>query len=244
MLMIILAVGAKLQSILTKMAVELVERHTVVQGIPLVQASDKHFWFSKPHLMLHLIHFALFQYEYKINSCFLDNMKFVIVELVIGVGVLILCSYTTLPLYALLSQMGSTLKKSIFDEHTAKALKKWRMAVKRKHGDKTPRSTATSLVASPVHPMASVLRPTTTGATLHRFHTTGHSTRSNFTYEDTDVSNFEGEPLSPESSTRKLLDVRVDYHSDNEIELDHVSQHEVETNHVDDFSFSKPAPPK
>ncbi|KAK9069388.1 hypothetical protein SSX86_011291 [Deinandra increscens subsp. villosa] len=60
-LVIILAVGTKLQAILTKMALEITERHAVIQGIPLVQASDKYFWFSKPSLMLHFIHFALFQ---------------------------------------------------------------------------------------------------------------------------------------------------------------------------------------
>lgn len=58
---IILAVGTKLQAILTKMALEIIERHAVVQGIPLVQGSDKYFWFGRPHLMLNLIHFALFQ---------------------------------------------------------------------------------------------------------------------------------------------------------------------------------------
>ncbi|KAF5791121.1 hypothetical protein HanXRQr2_Chr09g0391061 [Helianthus annuus] len=227
-LVIILAVGTKLQAILTKMALKITERHAVVQGIPLVQASDKYFWFSKPSLMLHLIHFVLFQnafqityflwiwYEYKINSCFHDNMKLVILKLVIGVGVLILCSYITLPLYALLSQMGSTMKKSIFDEQTARALKNWRMIVKRKHGGKggksLARSLASSLTASPVHSMASPIYPTTTTtATLHRFKTTGHSTRS-ITYEDTDASDFEAEPLSPESSsTTHLIDPRVDY---------------------------------
>ena len=58
---IILAVGTKLQAILTKMAMEITERHAVVQGIPLVQASDKYFWFGRPKLVLLLIHFALFQ---------------------------------------------------------------------------------------------------------------------------------------------------------------------------------------
>lgn len=60
-LQIIFAVGTELQSILTKMALEITERHAVVQGIPLVQGSDKYFWFGRPHLILHLIHFALFQ---------------------------------------------------------------------------------------------------------------------------------------------------------------------------------------
>ncbi|KVH92117.1 Mlo-related protein [Cynara cardunculus var. scolymus] len=254
-LIVILAVGTKLQAILTKMALEITERHAVIQGIPLVQASDKHFWFSKPQLMLHLIHFALFQnafqityffwiwYEYKINSCFHDNMRLVIMKLVIGVGVLILCSYITLPLYALLSQMGSNMKMSIFDEQTSKALKKWRMAVKRKHGGKggksrTPSMFGDSASPSPIHPAASGLHQTA-AATLHRFKTTGHSTR-NFTYEETDVSDLEAEPLSPESSTRHLIDMRGGHHSDNEIELDRSDEQEEERE--DEFSFAKPKP--
>ncbi|KAJ9557563.1 hypothetical protein OSB04_012177 [Centaurea solstitialis] len=244
-LLVILAVGTKLQAILTKMALEITERHAVIQGIPLVQASDKYFWFSKPRLMLHLIHFALFQYEYKINSCFHDNMRLVILKLAIGVGVLILCSYITLPLYALLSQMGSNMKMSIFDEQTSKALKKWRMAVKRKHGKggKSPTRSmfGDSLSPSPVHSMASSLHPTA-AATLHRFKTTGHSTR-NFAYEDTDVSDLEAEPLSPESSTRHLIDVRDGHHSDNEIELDRSDEREEEEmRNEDEFSFAKPKP--
>lgn len=60
-LQIILAVGTKLQVILAKMALEMTDRHAVVQGMPLVQGSDKYFWFGQPQLVLHLIHFALFQ---------------------------------------------------------------------------------------------------------------------------------------------------------------------------------------
>lgn len=44
----------------------------------------------------------------------------------------VLCSYVTLPLYALVSQMGSTMKQSIFDDQTSKALKSWRAGVKKK----------------------------------------------------------------------------------------------------------------
>ncbi|KAM0034061.1 hypothetical protein Hdeb2414_s0016g00493061 [Helianthus debilis subsp. tardiflorus] len=254
-LVIILAVGTKLQAILTKMALEITERHAVVQGIPLVQASDKHFWFSRPSLMLLLIHFALFQnafqityflwiwYEYGIDSCFHETMELVIVKLVIGVGVLILCSYITLPLYALLSQMGSSMKKSIFDEQTARALTNWRMAVKRKHrgkdGKSPTRSVASSLTASPVHSFASPISPTT-AATLHRFKTTGHSTHS-AACEDTDASDFEAEPPSPESSTRHLIDPRVDYHNDHEIKLDLSTQQEIDTRSEDEFSFAKSA---
>lgn len=69
-LIIILAVGTKLQAILTRMAIEITDRHQVVQGIPLVQVSDKFFWFGKPHLVLHLIHFALFQ----VSNCLLFEL--------------------------------------------------------------------------------------------------------------------------------------------------------------------------
>lgn len=60
-LQIVLAVGTKLQAIITKMALEIQERHAVVQGIPLVQVGDKYFWFNRPKLLLFLIHFTLFQ---------------------------------------------------------------------------------------------------------------------------------------------------------------------------------------
>jgi len=55
------AVGTKLQAVIKTMAIEIKEKHAVVQGIPLVQVSDCNFWFSWPELVLYLIHFVLFQ---------------------------------------------------------------------------------------------------------------------------------------------------------------------------------------
>lgn len=251
-LVIILAVGTKLQSILTKMALEITERHAVVQGIPLVQGSDRYFWFGRPHLVLHLIHFALFQnafqityflwiwYEFGLKSCFHDNFRLLMIKLALGVGVLFLCSYITLPLYALIAQMGSNMKKSIFDEQTAKALKNWRMAVKKKHGGRSPtRSLGDS---SPTPSMASTsMSSTLHSATskLHRFKTTGHATHS-FTYDEQDMSDLEADPITTESTTAKLI-VRVDHDdTDTETTIHPDEEHRDE----DDFSFSKPAPPK
>ncbi|KAL3736474.1 hypothetical protein ACJRO7_025422 [Eucalyptus globulus] len=153
---VILAVGTKLQSIITQMALEIQERHAVVQGIPLVQVSDRHFWFHWPQLVLYLIHFVLFQnafeityffwiwYEFGLKSCFHDNFTLVLIRVALGVGVQILCSYSTLPLYALVTQMGSTMKRSIFDDQTSKALKQWhKNALKKKTDGKTELSTRT-----------------------------------------------------------------------------------------------------
>ncbi|KAI4366260.1 hypothetical protein MLD38_022155 [Melastoma candidum] len=116
-----------------------------LKGIPLVQVSDSHFWFSWPQLVLYLIHFVLFQnafeityffwiwYEFGLKSCFHENFNLVIIRVALGVGVQVLCSYITLPLYALVTQMGSTMKQSIFDEQTSKALKQWRNNAKKKN---------------------------------------------------------------------------------------------------------------
>ncbi|KAK4348019.1 hypothetical protein RND71_034358 [Anisodus tanguticus] len=248
-LMIILAVGTKLQAVLTRMALDISEKHAVVQGIPLVQGSDKYFWFGRPQLVLHLIHFALFQnafqityflwiwYEYGLKSCFHDKFGFVIVKTALGVGVLFLCSYITLPLYALITQMGSNMKKSIFDEQTSKALKKWHMAVKKKQGtkgDKSPRAlgggSPRSSVGSPLHSI---------GPKLHRFKTTGHSTRFN-SYDDLEASDLDNDPTTPimhavDKSTTQVTD------DDTEHQV-HVPQNGESSGNEDDFSFAKPAP--
>ncbi|THG13029.1 hypothetical protein TEA_005141 [Camellia sinensis var. sinensis] len=249
---IILLVGTKLQAILTMMALEITERHAVVQGIPLVQGSNKYFWFGRPQLVLHLIHFALFQnafqityllwiwYLFGLQSCFHDdNFKLVIVKIALGFGVLFLCSYITLPLYALIAQMGTHMKKSIFDEQTSKALKKWHMAVKKKHrqGGKSPTQTLGGESPSLSASVGSTLQ--SAGAALHRFKTTGHSTRL---YEDRDLYDFEAEPLSPTSSTTPDLILRIDDHN-SEIETS-APQPQEESRKEDDFSFVKLAPVK
>ncbi|KAL7192815.1 hypothetical protein ACSBR2_024603 [Camellia fascicularis] len=198
-LIIILAVGTKLQAILSRMALDITERHAVVQGIPLVQGSNKYFWFGSPQLVLHLIHFALFQnafqityylwilYEFGLASCLHHNFKLVILKFCLGIGTLFFCSYSILPLYALIAQMGSHMKKSIFDEQTSKALKKWRMAVKNKHGKGGKSPTQTLGGGSPTTAsMKSTLH--SSGAKLHRFKTTGHSTRS-FTPDHHETAN-------------------------------------------------------
>ena len=63
---IILSVGTKLQGIICRMAIDITERHAVIQGIPLVQVSDSYFWFSRPTFVLFLIHFTLFQNGFQI----------------------------------------------------------------------------------------------------------------------------------------------------------------------------------
>ncbi|KAG7584135.1 Mlo-related protein [Arabidopsis suecica] len=200
-LLIILAVGTKLQAIMATMALEIVETHAVVQGMPLVQGSDRYFWFDCPQLLLHLIHFALFQnafqithffwiwYSFGLKSCFHKDFNLVVIKLFICLGALILCSYITLPLYALVTQMGSHMKKAVFDEQMAKALKKWHKDIKLKKG-KARKLPSKTLGVSESFSLSS----SSSATTLHRSKTTGHS--SNIIYykqedEEDEMSDLE-----------------------------------------------------
>ncbi|CAE6264949.1 unnamed protein product [Arabidopsis arenosa] len=198
--LIILAVSTKLQAILTRMALGITERHAVVQGIPLVHGSDKYFWFNRPQLLLHLLHFALFQnafqltyffwvwYSFGLKSCFHTDFKLVIVKLSLG--------YITLPLYALVTQMGSHMKKAVFDEQMAKALKKWHMTAKKKKGKARKPPTETLGGSDSVSTSTSAFHAS--GATLLRSKTTGHSIASYMSnFEDQSMSDLEAEPLTP-----------------------------------------------
>uniref|UniRef100_A0A803LNP1 MLO-like protein n=1 Tax=Chenopodium quinoa TaxID=63459 RepID=A0A803LNP1_CHEQI len=199
-LMVILAVGTKLQAILTRMALEITERHAVVQGIPLVQGSDEYFWFSRPQFILHLLHFALFQ-GLGVESFHAQNFC-QWVEFGSGwsitfhrIGAMVLCSYSTLPLYALVTQMGSNLKKSIFDELTSKALTKWHMGVKRKQEETTEKSPSTQTLGGSSKSLRNSKRRHSSGPTLHRFMTTGHSTHLP-SYVELHVTDSEGDEIS------------------------------------------------
>ncbi|EYU22990.1 hypothetical protein MIMGU_mgv1a0064622mg, partial [Erythranthe guttata] len=174
-------------------------------------------------------------YEYGVKSCFHNDFGLTIAKIGLGVAVLFLCSYITLPLYALIAQMGSNMKKSIFDEQTSKALKKWHMAVKKKkHGGKSPTRvlggnaspTSSSMAGSPFHPASA-----TTNATLHRFKTTGHSSRSHDEHDGSDIE----DPSTPTPPTASLI-----LRASNDDDL--AAHGGQEIRNEDDFSFVKPGP--
>nr|ALI93622.1 MLO11 [Vitis pseudoreticulata] len=158
-LIIILMVGTKLQVIITKMGLRIQERGEVVKGTPVVEPGDDLFWFNQPRLILYLINFVLFQnafqvaffawtwYEFGLKSCFHERIEDVVIRISMGVIVQILCSYVTLPLYALVTQMGSTMKPTIFNDRVAKALRNWHHAA-RKHIKQSKQSSAVTPVSS------------------------------------------------------------------------------------------------
>ncbi|KAG6583493.1 MLO-like protein 6, partial [Cucurbita argyrosperma subsp. sororia] len=160
-LIILLLIGTKLQVIITKMALRIQERGEVVKGVPVVEPGDDLFWFNRPRLILYLINFVLFQnafqvgffawtwYEFGLNSCFHEHVEDVVIRISMG--------YVTLPLYALVTQMGSTMKPTIFNERVAAALRNWyhtaRKHIKHNRGSITPMS---SRPTTPTHHMSPV----------------------------------------------------------------------------------------
>ncbi|XP_011085086.1 MLO-like protein 1 [Sesamum indicum] len=144
-LILLLAVGTKLEHIITQLAEEVAQRHVAVPGELVVKPSDHHFWFSKPRLVLVLIHIILFQNSFEIaiffwmlvmfqfDSCIMGHSRYIIPRLIIGVLVQFLCSYSTLPLYAIVAQMGSSFNRAIFEEHIQEKLTGWAQKAKRNY---------------------------------------------------------------------------------------------------------------
>ncbi|WOL02403.1 MLO-like protein 1 [Canna indica] len=143
-LILLLAVGTKLEHIITQLAHEVAEKHSAIEGQLVVTPSDDLFWFHRPRIVLFLIHFILFQNAFEIafffwvlttysfDSCIMGQVGFIIPRLVVSVIIQILCSYSTLPLYAIVTQMGSSFNKAIFDENVQAGLLGWAKGAKNK----------------------------------------------------------------------------------------------------------------
>ncbi|KAI5061834.1 hypothetical protein GOP47_0022373 [Adiantum capillus-veneris] len=150
-LLLLLAVGTKMQVIITKMAIQMADQHAVVLGMPLVKPNDNLFWFARPRFILHCLHFILFQNALEISfdiwaavsfpphNCLYGHPSSLVRRLVIGIVVQMVCGVVTLPIYALVSQMGSSVKRTVFEEHIQLALKRWHKRAKEntKKDDKT-----------------------------------------------------------------------------------------------------------
>ncbi|KAA3473028.1 MLO-like protein 1 [Gossypium australe] len=141
---LLLVVGTKLEHVITKLAHEVAEKHVAVEGELVVKPSDEHFWFDNPRIVLYLIHFILFQNAFEIafffwiwvqfgfNSCLMGQVSYIFPRLLIGVLIQVLCSYSTLPLYAIVAQMGSMFNKAIFEDNVQASLLGWAKKVKKK----------------------------------------------------------------------------------------------------------------
>ncbi|KAI7726731.1 hypothetical protein M8C21_013539 [Ambrosia artemisiifolia] len=131
------------------MALRLKEQNKVTIGAPVVTPNDDLFWFSKPQFVLTLLHYTLFvnafefaffvwvSLQYGINSCFHETTTIAVSRVVLAVFVQVICSYITLPLYALVTQMGSTYKSAVLEDQTIHMIKQWHKEVKQKRRKQT-----------------------------------------------------------------------------------------------------------
>ncbi|CAJ2642193.1 unnamed protein product [Trifolium pratense] len=141
-LLVALLVGTKLQVIITNMHLDSCKQNPVIKGTILVKTSNEYFWFHRPEWLLHLLQFISIQnsfqlafftwswYEFGPRSCFSREKQDIAIRIAMSLAVQLLCGYVTLPLYALVTQMGSSMKKEIFSERVALGLKNWRKKAK------------------------------------------------------------------------------------------------------------------
>ncbi|XP_027338763.1 MLO-like protein 13 [Abrus precatorius] len=94
-LILLLLVGAKLEHIIARLAQESVAKMAKDFTGP-VKPSDEYFWFTRPSLVLDLLHFILFQNSFEIafffwilciygfDSCIMEKMAYIIPRLIMG----------------------------------------------------------------------------------------------------------------------------------------------------------------
>ncbi|KAI5325428.1 hypothetical protein L3X38_034502 [Prunus dulcis] len=110
------------------MALQIKEQNSAVSETPLVQHDDL-FWFRKPKFVLVLLHYTLFvnafefaffiwvTIQFGLTSCYHEHTVIIVTR--------VFLAYITLPLYALVAQMGSQFKSHILEDKTADILRKW-----------------------------------------------------------------------------------------------------------------------
>ncbi|KAJ6699138.1 MLO-LIKE PROTEIN 1 [Salix purpurea] len=172
----VLLLGSKLEFIVAKMACRINDQNVVSRGTPLVQPNDDFFWFGHPRFVLVLIHYILFVNAFEFaffiwvtiqfgdESCHHENTAFTVTRVVLAITVQVLCSFITLPLYALVTQMGSQYKSKALEEQVGKILKKWHAEVrerrKNQYSLRSPRATDQSITReSPIQSPTPAILP-------------------------------------------------------------------------------------
>uniref|UniRef100_A0A0D3G1U0 MLO-like protein n=1 Tax=Oryza barthii TaxID=65489 RepID=A0A0D3G1U0_9ORYZ len=147
---LVLLVGAKLQYVIATLTAEGAKMNAYG---PRIKPRDDLFWFKKPEFLLWLIHFILFQWQFGYDSCFIKNHLIVYCRLILGFAGQFLCSYSTLPVYALVTQMGSKYKAALIPRRIRETMHGWgkdarRRRKKHRGGDDSTIRTETSTVCS------------------------------------------------------------------------------------------------
>ncbi|KAK7328304.1 hypothetical protein VNO77_22407 [Canavalia gladiata] len=136
-------IGTKLQHVVSTLALE-IRKQQGPSARTQVKPRDDLFWFKKPDILLWLIQFVIFQNAFEMatfiwtlwglqeQSCFMRNHYMIIIRLTSGAVVQFWCSYMTVPLNVIVSQMGSRCKKALVTESVRESLHSWCKRVKQK----------------------------------------------------------------------------------------------------------------
>ncbi|XP_043709469.1 MLO-like protein 3 [Telopea speciosissima] len=212
-LIFVLTLGTKLEVIVARMALQLKDLNIVITGAPVVQPNDNLFWFSQPKFVLTLLHFTLFMnafdvaffiwvtLEFGINSCYHEYIEITITRVVLAVIVQVICSYITLPLYALVTQMGSHFKSAVLEEQTAKVIKQWYADVKKRQKMKKLTSLPNSEIGSS---RKTITREVSSPTTSPRPTRTLSKTISSLNWND-EISQVQEEPGEANVPSRALV---------------------------------------
>ncbi|KAI9082422.1 hypothetical protein K1719_035565 [Acacia pycnantha] len=156
---LVMLIGTKLQHVVSTLALEIREQ-TGPSDRTQVKPRDDLFWFNKPEILLWLIQFVIFQNAFEMatyiwslwglkeRSCFMRNQYMIIIRLASGVIVQFWCSYMTVPLNVIVSQMGSRWKKAVVAESVRESLHSWCKRVKQRTKHDSAQSLATRSVCS------------------------------------------------------------------------------------------------
>ncbi|KAH0937734.1 hypothetical protein HID58_005195 [Brassica napus] len=120
-----------------------------------IKGSNLYFWIAIIPVTnsFELASFFWFWWQFGYNSCFLKNHLLVYFRLILGFAGQFLCSYSTLPLYALVAQMGTNYKAALIPQRIRDTIQGWGKATRKKrrhgyYGDDSTVRTETSTVAS------------------------------------------------------------------------------------------------
>lgn len=142
---LIVIIGTKLHQVVVKLAVETIDRCPNMKPHQF-NLRDELFWFGKPRFLLRLIQVISFlnafematflwsQWEIKNPYCFMENVTVIVIRLSFGVISQIWCSFITFPLYVIITQMGSRLKKTVISENVRISLSNWQRRAKERQG--------------------------------------------------------------------------------------------------------------
>ncbi|KAK1591020.1 hypothetical protein Q3G72_000950 [Acer saccharum] len=156
---LVMLVGTKLEHVVSSMALEIMEQTGPAIGTQ-VKPRDDLFWFRKPEILLRLIQFIIFQNAFEMatflwslwgleeRSCFMKNHYMITVRLASGVLVQFWCSYSTVPLNVIVTQMGSRFKKTLVSESVRDSLHSWCKRVKERSKHDSLHSHTTRSVCS------------------------------------------------------------------------------------------------